>query len=68
MWGGLGVSRPRGLRPVCSQSDSRGLAFSSQMQEALEAKERECQRLTDGQREVSASASPGAQILRSHTF
>ncbi|XP_045353960.1 ras-related protein Rab-44 isoform X3 [Leopardus geoffroyi] len=37
-----------------AQSDSRGLAFSSQMQEVLEAKEREFQRLTEGQRELEA--------------
>ncbi|XP_019686074.2 ras-related protein Rab-44 isoform X1 [Felis catus] len=37
-----------------AESDSRGLAFSSQMQEVLEAKEREFQRLTEGQRELEA--------------
>uniref|UniRef100_A0A452TYP6 RAB44, member RAS oncogene family n=1 Tax=Ursus maritimus TaxID=29073 RepID=A0A452TYP6_URSMA len=36
------------------ESDSRGLAFSSQMQEVLAAKEREFQRLTEGQRELEA--------------
>uniref|UniRef100_A0A8C0T5G3 RAB44, member RAS onco family n=1 Tax=Canis lupus familiaris TaxID=9615 RepID=A0A8C0T5G3_CANLF len=44
----------REQRQLQAESDSRGLAFSSQMQEALEAKERECQRLTDGQRELEA--------------
>ncbi|KAB0359638.1 hypothetical protein FD754_003794 [Muntiacus muntjak] len=34
-----------------AESDSRGLALSSQMQEVLEAKEREVQRLTEGQKE-----------------
>ncbi|XP_059033768.1 ras-related protein Rab-44 isoform X1 [Mustela lutreola] len=37
-----------------AESDSRGLAISSQMQEVLEAKEREFQRLTEGQRELEA--------------
>ncbi|XP_040500612.1 ras-related protein Rab-44 isoform X3 [Ursus maritimus] len=37
-----------------AESDSRGLAFSSQMQEVLAAKEREFQRLTEGQRELEA--------------
>ncbi|XP_035953167.1 ras-related protein Rab-44 isoform X6 [Halichoerus grypus] len=37
-----------------AESDSRDLAFSSQMQEVLEAKEREFQRLTEGQRELEA--------------
>uniref|UniRef100_A0A3Q1LPG3 RAB44, member RAS onco family n=1 Tax=Bos taurus TaxID=9913 RepID=A0A3Q1LPG3_BOVIN len=37
-----------------AESDSRGLALSSQMQEVLEAKEREVQRLTEGQKELEA--------------
>nr|XP_006050474.2 ras-related protein Rab-44 isoform X3 [Bubalus bubalis] len=37
-----------------AESDSRGLALSSQMQEVLEAKECEVQRLTEGQRELEA--------------
>ncbi|XP_027458631.1 ras-related protein Rab-44 [Zalophus californianus] len=37
-----------------AESDSRDLAFSSQMQEVLEAKEREFQQLTEGQRELEA--------------
>nr|XP_008538572.1 PREDICTED: ras-related protein Rab-44 [Equus przewalskii] len=37
-----------------AESDSRDLALSSQMQEALEAKEREVQRLTEDQRELEA--------------
>uniref|UniRef100_A0A8C6FIN9 RAB44, member RAS onco family n=1 Tax=Moschus moschiferus TaxID=68415 RepID=A0A8C6FIN9_MOSMO len=37
-----------------AKSDSRGLALSSQMQEVLEAKEREVQRLTEGQKELEA--------------
>ncbi|XP_053458835.1 ras-related protein Rab-44 [Nycticebus coucang] len=37
-----------------AESDSRGLALSSQMQEALEAKEREVQQLAEGQRELEA--------------
>lgn len=44
----------QGLRPLSPQSDSRDLALSSQMQEVLEAKEREVQQLAEGQREVSA--------------
>lgn len=43
----------QGLRPLSPQSESRDLALSSQMQEALEAKEREAQQLAEGQREVS---------------
>ncbi|XP_023603475.1 ras-related protein Rab-44 [Myotis lucifugus] len=39
-----------------AKSDSRDLALSSQMQEVLEAKEREAQQLAEGQREVSAAA------------
>lgn len=35
------------------QSDSRDMALSAHMQEALEAKEQEVQRLAEGQREVS---------------
>uniref|UniRef100_A0A8C0D570 RAB44, member RAS oncogene family n=1 Tax=Balaenoptera musculus TaxID=9771 RepID=A0A8C0D570_BALMU len=35
-----------------AESDSRGLALSSQMQEVLEAKERAVQRLTEGQKEL----------------
>lgn len=35
------------------QSHSRGMALSAHMQEALEAKEQEVQRLAEGQREVS---------------
>nr|XP_003473713.2 ras-related protein Rab-44 isoform X1 [Cavia porcellus] len=37
-----------------AQSDSRGLALSTQMQEALEAKELEVQRLAQGQSELEA--------------
>ncbi|XP_045699546.1 ras-related protein Rab-44 [Phyllostomus hastatus] len=37
-----------------AESDSRDLALSSQMQEVLEAKEREVQQLTEGQRELEA--------------
>uniref|UniRef100_A0A2K6GRH3 RAB44, member RAS onco family n=1 Tax=Propithecus coquereli TaxID=379532 RepID=A0A2K6GRH3_PROCO len=37
-----------------AESDSRGLALSSQMQEVLEAKEREVQRLAEGQTELEA--------------
>ncbi|XP_029801033.1 ras-related protein Rab-44 isoform X2 [Suricata suricatta] len=37
-----------------AESNSRDLAFSSQMQEVLEAKEHECQRLTEGQRQLEA--------------
>ncbi|XP_006860634.1 PREDICTED: ras-related protein Rab-44 [Chrysochloris asiatica] len=37
-----------------AESDSRGLALSSQMQEVLEAKEREVQQLAEGQRELEA--------------
>ncbi|KAK2509408.1 hypothetical protein MC885_021428, partial [Smutsia gigantea] len=37
-----------------AESDSRDLAFSSQMQEVLEAKEHEVQQLTEGQRELEA--------------
>ncbi|XP_045721943.1 ras-related protein Rab-44 [Mirounga angustirostris] len=37
-----------------AESDSQDLAFSSQMQEVLEAKEREFQQLTEGQRELEA--------------
>ncbi|XP_039091242.1 ras-related protein Rab-44 isoform X3 [Hyaena hyaena] len=37
-----------------AESDSRGLAFSTQMQEVLEAKEREYQRLTEGQKQLEA--------------
>ncbi|KAF4013336.1 hypothetical protein G4228_004707 [Cervus hanglu yarkandensis] len=43
-----------------AESDSRGLALSSQMQEVLEAKEREVQRLTEGQKEEKA---PDAQAV-----
>lgn len=42
------------------QSDSWGLALSSQMKEVLEAKEREAQKLAEGQREVSAGAQKAA--------
>nr|XP_035935926.1 ras-related protein Rab-44-like isoform X2 [Halichoerus grypus] len=41
-----------------AESDSRDLAFSSQMQEVLEAKEREFQRLTEGQRERIGDQNP----------
>nr|KAF6341926.1 RAB44, member RAS oncogene family [Myotis myotis] len=37
-----------------AKSDSRDLALSSQMQEVLEAKEREVQQLAEGQRELEA--------------
>ncbi|CAK6447052.1 unnamed protein product [Pipistrellus nathusii] len=37
-----------------AKSESRDLALSSQMQEALEAKEREAQQLAEGQRELEA--------------
>ncbi|KAL2791741.1 ras-related protein Rab-44 [Daubentonia madagascariensis] len=37
-----------------AESDSRDLALSSQMQEVLEAKEHEVQRLAEGQRELEA--------------
>ncbi|XP_024899460.1 ras-related protein Rab-44 [Pteropus alecto] len=37
-----------------AQSDSRDLALSAQMQEALEAKEHEMKQLTEGQRELEA--------------
>uniref|UniRef100_A0A8D0Y959 RAB44, member RAS onco family n=1 Tax=Sus scrofa TaxID=9823 RepID=A0A8D0Y959_PIG len=37
-----------------AESHSRDLALSSQMQEVLEAKEREVQRLTEGQKELEA--------------
>ncbi|XP_036023070.1 ras-related protein Rab-44 [Onychomys torridus] len=37
-----------------AQSDSRGMALSTHMQEALEAKEQEVQRLVEGQRELEA--------------
>ncbi|XP_045399574.1 ras-related protein Rab-44 [Lemur catta] len=37
-----------------AESDSRGLALNSQMQEVLEAKEREVQRLAEGQMELEA--------------
>nr|XP_030726750.1 ras-related protein Rab-44 [Globicephala melas] len=37
-----------------AESDARGLALSSQMQEVLEAKERAVQRLTEGQKELEA--------------
>ncbi|XP_021489164.1 ras-related protein Rab-44 isoform X3 [Meriones unguiculatus] len=37
-----------------AQSDSRGMALSAHMQEALEAKEQEAQRLAQGQRELEA--------------
>ncbi|XP_006983204.2 ras-related protein Rab-44 [Peromyscus maniculatus bairdii] len=37
-----------------AQSDSRGMAFRTHMQEALEAKEQEVQRLAEGQRELEA--------------
>ncbi|KAJ8787552.1 hypothetical protein J1605_022867 [Eschrichtius robustus] len=37
-----------------AESDSRGLALSSQMQEVLEAKERAVQCLTEGQKELEA--------------
>ncbi|XP_074254081.1 ras-related protein Rab-44 isoform X2 [Saimiri boliviensis] len=40
-----------------AESDSRGLAFTSQMQDILEAKEREVQRLAEGQRELEAQLS-----------
>lgn len=38
--------------PFSLQSDSRGMALSTHMQEVLEAKEQEVQRLAEGQREV----------------
>ncbi|XP_036104558.1 ras-related protein Rab-44 [Molossus molossus] len=41
-------------RRLQAKSDSRDLALSSQMQEVLEAKEREVQQLTEGQRELEA--------------
>lgn len=37
-----------------AQSNSRGMALSAHMQEALEAKEQEVQRLAEGQRELEA--------------
>ncbi|XP_075835839.1 ras-related protein Rab-44 isoform X2 [Microtus pennsylvanicus] len=37
-----------------AQSDSRGMALSTHMQEVLEAKEQEVQRLAEGQRELEA--------------
>ncbi|KAL6058938.1 hypothetical protein STEG23_022126, partial [Scotinomys teguina] len=37
-----------------AQSDSRGMALSTHMQEALQAKEQEVQRLAEGQRELEA--------------
>ncbi|XP_037055725.1 ras-related protein Rab-44 isoform X1 [Peromyscus leucopus] len=37
-----------------AQSDSRGMALRTHMQEALEAKEQEVQRLAEGQRELEA--------------
>lgn len=40
-----------------AESDSRGLALTSQMQDVLEAKEREVQRLAEGQRELEAQLS-----------
>ncbi|XP_055119400.2 ras-related protein Rab-44 [Symphalangus syndactylus] len=40
-----------------AKSDSRGLALTSQMQDVLEAKEREVQRLAEGQRELEAQLS-----------
>uniref|UniRef100_A0A8D2B4Q9 RAB44, member RAS onco family n=1 Tax=Sciurus vulgaris TaxID=55149 RepID=A0A8D2B4Q9_SCIVU len=46
------ISRER--QQLQAQSDSRGLALSSQMQEVLEAKEREVQKLAEGQRELEA--------------
>ena len=48
------------------QSDSRGMALSAHMQEALEAKEQEVQRLAEGQREVSTdrpSESPDSRTF-----
>uniref|UniRef100_G1RIJ1 RAB44, member RAS onco family n=1 Tax=Nomascus leucogenys TaxID=61853 RepID=G1RIJ1_NOMLE len=40
-----------------AESDSRGLALTSQMQDVLEAKECEVQRLAEGQRELEAQLS-----------
>ncbi|KAL0622569.1 Ras-related protein Rab-44 [Plecturocebus cupreus] len=40
-----------------AESDSRGLALTSQMQDVLEAKEHEVQRLAEGQRELEAQLS-----------
>ncbi|XP_017378081.1 ras-related protein Rab-44 [Cebus imitator] len=40
-----------------AESNSRGLAFTSQMQDVLEAKEHEVQRLAEGQRELEAQLS-----------
>ncbi|OWK13210.1 hypothetical protein Celaphus_00014253 [Cervus elaphus hippelaphus] len=44
-----------------AESDSRGLALSSQMQEVLEAKEREVQRLTEGQKEFRCLSRVGEE-------
>ncbi|VTJ66528.1 ras-related protein Rab-44 [Marmota monax] len=46
------ISREK--RQLQAESDSRGLALSSQMQEVLEAKEQEVQKLAEGQRELEA--------------
>ncbi|KAM4817139.1 ras-related protein Rab-44 [Urocitellus parryii] len=46
------ISREK--RQLQAESDSRGLALSSQMQEVLEAKEQEVQKLAQGQRELEA--------------
>nr|XP_024646370.1 ras-related protein Rab-44 isoform X2 [Macaca nemestrina] len=43
-----------------AESDSRGLALTSQMQDVLEAKEREVQRLAEGQREAQVEAEAAA--------
>ncbi|KAK7814854.1 hypothetical protein U0070_026355 [Myodes glareolus] len=42
-----------------AQSDSRGMALSTHMQEVLEAKEQEVQRLAEGQREELSSGGMG---------
>ncbi|XP_012316980.2 ras-related protein Rab-44 isoform X2 [Aotus nancymaae] len=44
-------------RQLQAESDSRGLVLTSQMQDVLEAKEREVQRLAEGQRELEAQLS-----------
>lgn len=49
----LGLGHTGGAETSAPQSHLRDLALSSQMQEVLEAKEREVQQLTEGQKEVS---------------
>ncbi|XP_052600414.1 ras-related protein Rab-44 [Peromyscus californicus insignis] len=44
----------REKRQLQAQSDSRGMALRTHMQEALEAKEQEVQRLAEGQKELEA--------------